>query len=196
MTSQISESNPVARRYAAALIDMAEQYKAVETVEKDIQEMDAMIAGSEDLQAVISNPLISREQQMKAMAALADRAEFHKLTKNCFGVLVENGRLSILPVVIKAVGAELSRRRGEVAAEIRTAHALSVEQTKELQLYLSQTMGKNVTLDVEVDKNLLGGMVVTVGSRMIDDSVQSKLERLGRAMGIGSNSNQQVKEVG
>ena len=94
------------------------------------------------------------------------------------------------------MGAELSRRRGEVTAKVKAAHTLSAAQTKDLQAYLSQSMGHNVTLDVEVDKDLLGGMVVTVGSRMIDDSVRNKLERLGRAMGTGSNSNQQAKEVG
>lgn len=186
MTSQASKNSLVASRYASALIDMAEQAKSVEKVEKDLQELGAMIEGSPDLQRLIQNPLVNRDQQGRAVMALAEKAKFQDLTRRFLGVLASNRRMPIVSDVIHAVAKELSRRRGEVSARVRTAYALTPSQTKSLQDQLSKVMGSRVTLEVEVEKDLLGGMTVTVGSRMIDDSVRSKLEKLERSMNSGT----------
>jgi F-type H+-transporting ATPase subunit delta len=196
VSSQISENNVVAVRYATALLDMAEEAKSIESVEKDLLELEKMILASEDLQSLLQNPLIGQEKQEKALSAIADKAKFNKLTKNFLGVLAQNRRLSAALGIVGAVRKELYKRRGEVEAKVQTAYALSASQTKTLQQELSKVMGSNVTLEVEVDKDLLGGMIVTVGSTMIDDSVRRKLEKLGRAMGASSNENIQLKEVG
>ena len=112
-------------------------------------------------------------------------------------MLAQNRRLNALPQVINAMKAEMRNRRGEVEAKVVSAFALTPAQTNALQKDLSKAMGTNVTLSVEVDKELLGGMAVTVGSQMIDDSVRSKLDRLKRAMSSGSNQNQvKLEEVG
>lgn len=177
-----SKTGPVAARYAAALIDMAEQAGAVEKIEKDFNALEAMIAGSADLTSLIRNPLYKRTQQSSAIAALAQKAGFDALTTRFLGVLVQNRRLSALPQVIQALRAELTRRRGGVEANVQSASALSDSQTKALQQALSESMGSHVTLNVAVDRSLLGGMIVTVGSRMIDDSVRRKLERLKRTL--------------
>lgn len=196
MSSQISENNVVAVRYASALIDMAEEGKVLDKVEKDMLELDMMIESSADLASMIRNPLTGKSQKHDAVMALADKAKFQTLTKNFLGVLIANGRINVITGIVGAMKKELRKRRGEVEAKIQTAYALTSEQTKMLQKQLSDAMGANVTLEVEVNKDLLGGMVVTVGSRMIDDSVRAKLDKLGRSMGASSNENVQLKEVG
>lgn len=172
----------MARRYVAALLDMAAEAGAIEQVEKDIQSLQTMLQSSEDLKAMIASPLVNRGKQTSAVLALAEKARFHKLTMNFLGVLAQNRRLPALSAVIDAFRTELTRRRGDVEAKVQSATALSPAQTKALQEQLSKAMGTNVTLNVEVQRDLLGGMIVTVGSRMIDDSVKRKLEKLQRAM--------------
>lgn len=178
----MTETGQVATRYAAALIDMADKAKSIEIIEKDFDSLQAMIADSKDLQILIDNPLFNRTQQGAAMAALSSKARFNDLTNRFLGVLVQNRRLPMLPAVIRAAKAELTRRRGGVEAKVQTAFALSPDQTKALQKSLTDAMGSNVALNVEVNKDLIGGMIVTVGSRMVDDSVRRKLERLKRAL--------------
>ena len=197
MAAGSSKNNLVARRYASALLDMADEAKSVEKIEKDMLALEAMLEGSEDLRRLIENPLMNRGAQRNGILAIATKAKFQKLTQNFLGVLVQNRRLGALPQVINAMKAELRTRRGEVEAKVVSAYALTPAQTNALQKDLSKAMGTNVTLSVEVDKELLGGMTVTVGSQMIDDSVRSKLDRLKRAMSSGSNQNQvKLEEVG
>lgn len=177
-----SGTGQVASRYAAALIDMAEQAGFIDKIEKDFNELEAMIAGSKDLDSLIRNPLFNRTNQKNAILALSQKAGFNDLTVRFLGVLAQNRRLPILPLVIRAVKTELTRRRGGVEAKVQTAFALNDMQARALQKSLSDAMGSNVSLNVEVNKDLLGGMIVTVGSRMIDDSVRRKLERLKRTL--------------
>jgi F-type H+-transporting ATPase subunit delta len=177
-----AKSGIVAKRYAAALLDMVAEAKAVEQVEKDFADLRSMLGASQDLRNLVSSPLAARGQQTEAVQALAEKAKFHKLTANFLGVLAQNRRLSALEDVIEAFGAEVTRRRGGIEAKVQSAAALSPAQTKALQEQLSKAMGAHVTMHVEINKDLLGGMVVTVGSRMIDDSVKRKLEKLQRAM--------------
>jgi len=183
-----AKSGLVARRYAAALLDMATDGKAVDKVEKDLLELQAMIEGSADLQKLLQNSLINRGQQQKAILALAAKAGFNKLTTQFLGVLAHNRRLPALADVIAAFRDALAKSRGESLAKVQTAFALTPAQTKSLQEQLSKVMGSNVTLEVSVDKDLLGGMIVTVGSKQIDDSVKRKLERLRRAMNANENA--------
>ena len=125
---------------------------------------------------------------ISADKALAQKAKFQTLTANFLGVLAQNRRLPALGAVIGAFQSELRRRRGEVEAKVETAFALNPAQTNALQEQLSKAMGTNVTLNVEVNRDLLGGLVVTVGSRMIDDSVRRKLEKLQRTMNSGEKA--------
>ncbi|HBR69202.1 MAG TPA: F0F1 ATP synthase subunit delta [Rhodospirillaceae bacterium] len=198
MTTAPRASSVVATRYAAALIDLAVEGKLSDKIEKDLQALGAMIAGSEDLQTAIRSPLVGKDEQGKAMAALAKKAGFQALTQNFLGVLVNNGRLNALESVIEAAAREFSRRRGEVSAEVKTAAPLSASQTESLQKSISGAVGANVSLDVKVDPAILGGLVVTIGSRMIDDSVRRKLSRLRTAMGGQANENfiSKMEEVG
>ena len=190
-------SSIVAKRYGAALIDLAQDAKKTKEVEKDLLSLESMIKESDDLKALIRSPLISSEEQGRAMSAIAKKAGFHKLTSNFLGVLVENRRLGMLEDVLVASRQELSKRRGEVSASVQTASALTKKQTEDLQKAISKSVGADVLLDANVNPEILGGMVVTIGSRMIDDSVARKLGRLRSRMGSGSNQNsvQTVKEA-
>ena len=167
---------------------MATEAKAVEKVEKDLRELQSMIDLSDDLKSLLENPLVNRDQQQKALQALAAKAGFQKLTSQFIGVLSENRRLAALPAIIGACNDELAKSRGVVAAKVETAYALTPAQTKQLEEQLAAAMGSNVTLNVSVNKDLLGGMIVTVGSRMVDDSVKRKLERLRRAMNMNESA--------
>ena len=172
----------IAERYAAALFELAEQEKALDTVEADLKALKAMIAESRDLQVMLRSPVIGRAEQGAAVAALADKAEWHKLTKNFLGLLARNRRLFALPGVIDAFLARLAAKRGEVTAKITSATALSAAQKKSLTASLKKAMGQDVLLDIEVDPSLLGGMVAKVGSRMIDASLKTKLQQLTLAL--------------
>lgn len=187
----------IADRYATALIETAEQAKALDSIEKDMNALAGMLNGSDDLRHLISTPVFSREAQQAALAALGEASGFDRLTQNFLGVLSQNRRLYALNAIIKAFQGELSRRRGEIKASVRTAFPLTPEQERTLQDSLKKSLGFNVHLDLSVDRDLLGGMIVTIGSRMIDDSVRSKLERLKQAMQSQSQANQNIhmKEV-
>lgn len=193
MASITSATNIVNTRYAIALLELAEKSKAVEKVEKDFAELQAMLADSQDLREFVKSPVISKDKKAAVVQDLTKKAKFDKLTVSFLGVLVENSRLPHLPGIIGAYQVALREKRGEVVAKVESAFALTDKQTKELQANISKAMGSNVMLEVKVDKELLGGMIVTVGSKMIDDSVRRKLERLERAMKLGA---EEVKQVG
>lgn len=190
-----SAAHQLASRYAGALIDTAESAKTLDSVEKDMADLNAMLSGSDDLQKLISSPAFGAAQQQKAVQALADASKFSKESANLLQLLIHNGRLNILANVIAAFNEKMAARRGEVKAEVRTAVALSESQMQELGAQLKKSLGHTVQLDVKVDPSILGGMIVTVGSRQMDDSVRTKLARLKQTL-TSSNQNNVLKEVG
>lgn len=195
MAQSSSAAHQIASRYAAALIDTAQAANALDSVEKDISDLSAMLEGSEDFKKLVSSPAFSEAQQLNAIQALTQKASFNKLTENFLQVLSNNRRLNALKIIMAAFREEISKRRGNVTAKIRTAFPLNAEQEKELQSQLKQAVGANVILEIKVDKSLLGGMVVTVGSKQLDDSVKSKLLQLKKTLAT-SNQNNNLKEVG
>lgn len=195
MTSAPQVSSMVSKRYAGALIDLAVQNRALEAVEKDVKALESMVADSDDLKSLIRSPLFSADQQRKAIGAIAAKAKFHKLTTNFLNVLAENRRLNALEGLLKAIKQGLSEHRGEVKATVKTASALTAAQTKALQSAISKAVGSDVSLEAKTDPDILGGMIVTVGSHMIDDSVRRKLERLKNAMHGGANQNTETQQT-
>lgn len=179
----------VTYRYATALIELAEESKIMAQVEKDLNALLVMLKESADLSALIHSPVLSAARQEAAMLAVAEKAGFQDMTKSFLGVLVRNRRLNVLPAVIGAVKDSLSARRGEIVANVQTAQALSKAQAKALQDALSKNLGSAVQLNAKIEPGILGGMIVTVGSQMIDDSVARKLERLQAAMRAQANQN-------
>jgi len=176
----------LAGRYASALLDLADEKKALDQVSGDLQGLRSLITQSEDLRRLLNSPVITREEQSKAMSVVMDRAGIGALTKNFVLVVARNHRLFALPAMIEAYLAELARRRGEVTAEVTSARSLSDAQQAALLETLRGSVGGKVQLDLKVDPALIGGLVVKVGSRMIDSSLRSKLQRLQLAMkGVG-----------
>ncbi len=195
MAKSSTAANVIATRYATALIETASQANAIESVEKDMSALATMVDASEDLRSLISSPLFRGEQQQAAISAIAEKAGFNKLTSNFLNVLAQNRRLDALAQIISAFKDALAARRGEVKADVTTAFALTAEQERALQDSLKKSLGFNVHLNLNVDRSLLGGMVLTVGSRMVDDSVKGKLARLKQAMQSHTNQNTDMKEV-
>jgi F-type H+-transporting ATPase subunit delta len=172
----------LAGRYASALFELASEAGNVSAVEADLERLEAALAESKDLAGLIRNPEVSRAELGKAMAALGELFELNTLTRNFLGVLATNRRLAQLPAVIAAFNTIAAAQRGEVTAEARSAHPLSAEQVDALQRRLTAREGRTVKLRASVDPELLGGLVVTVGSTRIDSSIRTRLNSLAQAM--------------
>ncbi|HLY54137.1 MAG TPA: F0F1 ATP synthase subunit delta [Stellaceae bacterium] len=182
MASEASGVSGLAGRYAAALFDLADQQKTLDRVASDLSSLDRMIADSPDLVRLIRSPLISRDRQAAAMAALGAKADLALLTRNFIGLVARNRRLFALPGMIRGFHRILADRRGEVTAEVTAAQSLSAGQVEAVTDKLRRAVGSKVAVEVRVDPAILGGLVVKVGSRMVDGSLRSKLQRLQLAM--------------
>ncbi len=172
----------LAERYAAALFDLADERRALDEVAADLSQLRAMLAASGDFSRLIRSPVLSRDVQARAIGALAESAEFSSLVRDFLAVVARNRRLFAIPAMITAFLANLAARRGEVSAQVTAARPLSEAQLAALNEQLRRSIGSRVSVDVRVDPELIGGMIVKVGSRMVDGSVKSKLQRLQLAM--------------
>jgi F-type H+-transporting ATPase subunit delta len=169
-------------RYAVALFGLAEEQGALDAVAGDLRNLEAMLGTSADLRHLIRSPVLSREQQARALDALGQRAGFYQLTQQFLGFLAHKRRLFALPEITRAFVAMLAEHRGEVTGELISAVPLSAAQIKKVRDQVGRAIGQTVTLSSTVDPNLLGGLVVRVGSRMIDASLRTKLQHLEQAM--------------
>lgn len=186
MPSQSKDAGGVAGRYASALYDLADSAKALDAVADDLRTLRAMVEESPDFRRLVASPVLSREDQIAAMTALGRRAGFHELTVKFTGLLAKNRRLPILRYAVAAFLAELAERRGEVSAEVISAQPLGPRHVEAVRKALAEALGSKVALESRVDGSLIGGMVVRVGSKMVDSSLATKLQKLRLAMkGIG-----------
>jgi F-type H+-transporting ATPase subunit delta len=172
----------MAGRYASALFEVAREQGLLAEVARDLEAFAAMLAGSEDLRRLVRSPVIGAPDQEKALSALIARAGIARLTGNFLQFIARNRRLFAVADMIGDFRALLARERGEISAEVTTAHALRSEQMTLLDETLRAALGKRVSISARVDANLLGGMVVKVGSKMIDSSLRTKLNNLKVAM--------------
>ncbi|KGF69682.1 ATP synthase F0F1 subunit delta [Hoeflea sp. BAL378] len=168
----------VAERYASSLYELAAEAKAVDAVAKDLTRFQAMIDDSADLRRLVESPVFSAEDQSRSIVALIAKANITGLVGNFLKVVARNRRLFAMPQIIRSYHETVARERGEVNADVKTAHALSAAQEKELMAALSSVTGKTVTLNVTVDASLLGGLIVKIGSRQVDSSLRTKLSTL------------------
>lgn len=182
MASAQSGLGGIAGRYASALFELADDERALDPVAADLKALKAMIADSEDLTRMLRSPVIGRDEQRAAVQAIADQAGFAPITKKFLGVIANNRRLFLLAQVIESFLGEVARRRGEMTADVVAAYPLSAEQVAAVTDALRTKLGAKVSLNVSVDPGLIGGLVVKVGSRLIDSSVRTKLNRLENAM--------------
>lgn len=172
----------LARRYAVALYDLADEQNAIDAVASDFRAIRQLVAASAELQAIMANPRLSRLQQMKAMQALAQAAQFQKLTQNFLGLTAQNRRTALLPVITEAFLGEVARRRGETIAAVTSAQKLSPQQAEALTGALQKAAGGKIQITFSEDRDLLGGFTVKLGSRFVDASLKNKLARLARHM--------------
>ena len=172
----------LAGRYASALFDLASEAGTVTAVESDLDSLDSALGESAELRALIKNPEVSREALGRVMAGIGEALGLSQLTRNFLGVLAQNRRVSHLPGVIRAFATIAAAQRGEVQAEVASAHALTDEQIATLETKLRAREGRTVKLKSRVDPSLLGGLVVTIGSQRIDSSIRTRLNSLSQAM--------------
>ncbi len=172
----------IANRYATALFDLADEKGLLDDVAGDLSRLISAIDESQDLQRVVRSPVLNREDQGKAMAAILGAMEVNDLTRNFVGLITQNRRLFALTDMVKGYLDELARRRGEVTAEVTAAKPLNDNQIKTLQESLQSTLGGKVSIAHEVDPALIGGMIVKVGSKMVDTSLRTQLNRMQIAM--------------
>jgi len=169
-------------RYATALFDLAAGARTIETVEASLAKVRAALDQSDDFKALTTSPVVARDAAARAVLATADELGVDATTRNFLGVLAHNRRLAELPAIIRAFRALAARHRGEVTAEVTSAHALADDQVAELKQQLRQRIGREVSVELAVDPALLGGLVVRIGSQMIDSSIRTRLNALASAM--------------
>ncbi|KRC80298.1 F0F1 ATP synthase subunit delta [Sphingomonas sp. Root241] len=169
-------------RYATALFELARDSKALPKVEASLATVQQALDESADFKALTTSPLIARGPAAKAVAATAGVLKLDATTTNFLGVLAQNRRLSQLPAIIRAFRQLAAQHRGETTAEVVSAHPLDAEQVDALKAQLRTRLGRDVTVDLSVDRSLLGGLVVKIGSQMIDSSIKTRLNSLAHAM--------------
>lgn len=172
----------LAGRYAMALFGLARDEKNLEAVGGSLAKVKAALAESEDFRALTTSPLVNREAGTRAVTATADAIGLDPITRNFLGVLAQNRRLSQLGNVVRAFNQLWAQHRGETSAEVVSAHPLDDKQIAALKKNLRARMGRDVAVDLNVDPTILGGLVVKIGSQMIDASIKTKLNTLAHAM--------------
>jgi len=177
-----SISASIAARYATAIFELSTEADALSALEADVDALDAALKDSADFRDVISSPVYSREQQVAAMAALGPKLGLSETTTNALRLMGEKRRLFVLPQMTTLLRGMIADAKGEMTADITAAAALTKAQTESLSKVLADAVGKTIKLNMTVDETLIGGLVVKVGSKMIDTSIRSKLAQLQNAM--------------
>ena len=186
MASETRSTDGLAGRYASALFELAGEGDILDQTADDLKGLGQMIRESADLRRMIRSPVISRQDQGRAMAALMDKAELGELARRFVGVLSHNRRLFALPDMIATYLDFLAGSRGETTAQVTSAKKLTERQLKSISEMIERAIGQTVAVDAAVDPNLLGGLVVKVGSQMVDSSLSTKLQQMRLAMkGVG-----------
>jgi len=179
-TSQLISG--VAERYASSLFELAREAGSIDAVGADLDRFQALLDESADLKRLVASPVFSADEQQRAISAIAAKAGIAGVVGNFLKVVAANRRLFALPGMIRAFRLIAAEHRGEVTAEVTSAHALTAAQEIELKSALKGVTGKEVAINVTVDPTVLGGLIVKVGSRQIDTSLRTKLSTLKLAL--------------
>ena len=182
MSEPASISTGIAERYATAIFEIAKENKDLPGLETGINDLVATLGESADLRDLIASPLVSRTEQEGAIIAVADKMSLNAILRNTLGLMAQKRRLFVVPQLVQVLRDMLADERGEVTADVVSAKELTRIQMEKLSTTLSERVGKTVTTNATVDENLIGGLVVKVGSKMIDSSIRSKLNSLQNAM--------------
>ncbi len=182
MSEPVSISTGIAARYATAVFDLSKEGKGLPALEKDIDALDDALGSSADFKSLIASPLYTREQQGAAIDAIAKKMNLSPTVANTLSLMASKRRLFVLPQLVSEIRAMIADEKGEVTAEVVAAKALTKAQQDKLAKTLKESVGKDVKLNMAVDESLIGGLVVKVGSKMIDTSIRSKLAALQNSM--------------
>ncbi len=182
MSETAGISTGIAERYATAVFDLAREGKTLKALETDVAALESAIADSADFRTLLTSPLYSRDQQTTAIAAIAKKMKLSAMTANTMSLLASKRRLFVLPQLATVLRERLADERGEVTADVTTAKALTKTQSDKLAKTLKAQVGKAVTIKETVDESIIGGLIVKVGSKMIDTSIKSKLNALQNTM--------------
>ncbi len=182
MAARSTGQSDLAKRYATAIFDLALERDQLDQLAEELDDLRSLMAESADLSRLVLSPIISRADQGAAMVAIVTRAGMSKLVANLVGLMAKNRRLFALEGTIVAFQALLAEHRGEVSAEVTSANELKPAHLSAVKDALKEIVGRDVALETTVDPGLIGGLIVKVGSRMIDNSLRTKLQNLELAM--------------
>ena len=178
----MAKSGTIAERYAHALFALAEEKNALDAVSADLDAFSVALADSEDLRRLVESPVIRRQEQANALVALCKKAQMSDIFSHFLGVLAQNRRLFAFGDIAKDYQDQLCARRGEFRAEVTTACPLAEQQLDRLRERLAARLGGSVRLKTIVNPAMIGGLRVQIGSRLVDDTLRSKLDRIGLMM--------------
>ena len=182
MSDQASTSKGIATRYATALFDLANETDDIPTLEQNVNILTQSIDESSDLNSLISSPLYSRDQQKSAITSIATKMDLSGVMINTLSLMAEKRRLFVVPTFLVVLNDLIAASKNEITAEVVSAKPLSKGQVEKLTKSIKKNFGKDVKINASIDQALIGGMIVKVGSRMIDTSIQAKLNSLQNIM--------------
>ena len=182
MAAEDPSVSGVSGRYATALFELARDQRSIDAVKADLDRFDAMLVDSADLARLVRSPVFTAGMQSKALSTVLDRAGIGGITANFLKVLTANRRLFVVGDVIRAFRALVAKFKGEATADVTVAEKLSDKNLDALKTALKSVTGKDVTLNVKIDPSIIGGLVVKLGSRMVDSSLRTKLNSIKHAM--------------
>ncbi|WP_460272413.1 F0F1 ATP synthase subunit delta [Celeribacter sp. ULVN23_4] len=182
MSEPASISGGIAARYATAVFELAKESNAIAALEGDVATLTTALSESDDLKTLITSPVYTREELEGAIKAIAAKAGLSGIVSGTLGLMAQNRRLFVLPQLVAKLSDLLAEERGEVTAEVTSAKPMTKTQVTKLSKTLSEKFGKTVNINATVDEALIGGLIVKVGSKMIDTSIASKLNSLQNAM--------------
>ena len=182
MAAENPSVSGVSGRYATALFELARDENSIDAVKTDLDRFAAMLDESADLKRLVRSPVFAAETQLKALSAVLEKAEITGVSANFLKVLAANRRLFAVSEVIRAFNALVAKFKGEATADVTVAETLSDKNLEALKAALKSVTGKDVTLDVKVDPSIIGGLVLKLGSRMVDSSLRTKLNSIKNAM--------------
>lgn len=182
VSEPVSISTGIAARYATAVFELAREAKKLKALETDVAVLDAALADSAEFRALITSPVYSRAEQGTAIAALAKKMKLTPSMAGTLGLMASKRRLFALPQLTAALRATIADEKGEVTAEVTAAKAMTKAQQDKLAKSLTTAVGKTVKINLAVDETLIGGLVIKVGSKMIDSSIKSRLNALQNSM--------------
>ena len=169
-------------RYATAVFELAKEAKKLDAIENDTDALADALDASDDFADLIANPVYTRAEMVAAIGAIGAKMGLDGITANTLGLMAQNRRLFVLPQLISTIRSMIADEKGEVTAEVTAAKELTKAQQDKLAKTLKESVGKDVKINMAVDESLIGGLVVKVGSKMIDSSIRSQRSKLSNAM--------------